>query len=103
MPVGTYGAVKSISPDILNSLKAEIILSNTYHLMERPGVEIIEAHGGLHNFISWNKPILTDSGGYQVFSLAKNMKISEEGVEFNSPLNGNKIFLTPESCMQLQC
>ena len=71
MPVGTYGAVKSISPDILNSLKAEIILSNTYHLMERPGVEIIEAHGGLHNFISWNKPILTDSGGYQVFSLAK--------------------------------
>ena len=103
MPVGTYGAVKSISPDILNSLKAEIILSNTYHLMERPGVEIIEAHGGLHNFISWNKPILTDSGGYQVFSLAKNRKISEEGVEFNSPLNGNKIFLTPESCMQLQC
>ena len=67
MPVGTYGAVKSISPEILDTLQAEIILSNTYHLMERPGVEIIKANGGLHNFMSWNKPILTDSGGYQVF------------------------------------
>ena len=74
MPVGTYGAVKSISPEILDTLKAEIILSNTYHLMERPGVEIIKANGGLHNFMSWNKPILTDSGGYQVFSLAKKKK-----------------------------
>lgn len=102
MPVGTYGAVKSISPEVLDSLNAEIILSNTYHLMERPGAEVIKAHGGLHNFMSWNKPILTDSGGYQVFSLAKNRKISEEGVEFNSSLNGDKIFLTPELCMDLQ-
>ena len=75
MPVGTYGAVKSMSPETLNSLEAEIILSNTYHLMERPGVEIIKANGGLHNFMSWSKPILTDSGGYQVFSLAKKRKI----------------------------
>ena len=96
MPVGTYGAVKSLSPDILNQINAEIILSNTYHLMERPGVEIIKSHGGLHNFMAWDKPILTDSGGYQVFSLAKKRKISEEGVEFVSPLNGNKIFLNPE-------
>ena len=71
MPVGTYGAVKSISPEILHSINAEIILSNTYHLMERPGVDIIQLNGGLHNFMSWDKPILTDSGGYQVFSLAK--------------------------------
>ena len=102
MPVGTYGAVKSLSPKILESLNAEIILSNTYHLMERPGVDIIKAHGGLHQFMSWNKPILTDSGGYQVFSLAKNRKITEEGVEFNSSLNGNKLTLTPEICMDLQ-
>ena len=102
MPVGTYGAVKSISPEILDTLKAEIILSNTYHLMERPGVEIIKANGGLHNFMSWNKPILTDSGGYQVFSLAKKRKITEEGIEFNSSLNGNKLFLNPEICMELQ-
>ena len=102
MPVGTYGAVKSLSPKILESLNAEIILSNTYHLMERPGVDIIKAHGGLHQFMSWNKHILTDSGGYQVFSLAKNRKITEEGVEFNSSLNGNKLTLTPEICMDLQ-
>tara|TARA_Y100001936_G_scaffold211930_1_gene219702 strand:+ start:215 stop:1330 length:1116 start_codon:yes stop_codon:yes gene_type:complete len=102
MPVGTYGAVKSISPEILDTLQAEIILSNTYHLMERPGVEIIKANGGLHNFMSWNKPILTDSGGYQVFSLAKKRKITEEGVEFRSPLNGDIHFLTPENCMDLQ-
>ena len=102
MPVGTYGAVKSISPEILHSINAEIILSNTYHLMERPGVDIIKLNGGLHNFMSWDKPILTDSGGYQVFSLAKKRKITEEGVEFNSPLNGNKLFLNPEKCMELQ-
>ena len=102
MPVGTYGAVKSMSPETLNSLEAEIILSNTYHLMERPGIEIIQANGGLHNFMSWSKPILTDSGGYQVFSLAKKRKISEEGVEFQSALNGNKLFLNPEKCMELQ-
>ena len=102
MPVGTYGAVKSISPSTLEDLEAEIILSNTYHLMERPGVETIKSHGGLHNFIGWEGPILTDSGGYQVFSLSKKRKIQEEGVEFSSPLNGDKRYLTPESCMQLQ-
>ncbi len=102
MPVGTYGAVKSISPKILEDLKAEIILSNTFHLMERPGVEVIKSHGGLHNFMGWRQPILTDSGGYQVFSLSKKRKLTEEGVEFNSPLNGDRKFLSPESCMQLQ-
>jgi len=102
MPVGTYGAVKSISPSILEDLDAEIILSNTYHLMERPGVETIKSHGGLHNFMGWKGPILTDSGGYQVFSLSKKRTIQEEGVEFFSLLNGDKKYLTPESCMQLQ-
>ena len=102
MPVGTYGAVKSLSPETLEVLQAEIILSNTYHLMERPGVEIIKSHGGLHRFMGWQGPILTDSGGYQVFSLSKKRTISEEGVEFFSPLNGDKNYLTPESCMQLQ-
>jgi len=102
MPVGTYGAVKSISPVTLEDLQAEIILSNTYHLMERPGIEIIKSHGGLHNFMGWKGPILTDSGGYQVFSLSKKRTLNEEGVEFFSPLNGDKKYLTPESCMQLQ-
>ena len=102
MPVGTYGAVKTLSPRVLMDLKAQIILSNTYHLMERPGIEIIKKHNGLHNFMSWDRPILTDSGGYQVFSLAKKRSIAEEGVTFNSPLNGDSIFLSPESCMQLQ-
>ena len=90
MPVGTYGAVKSLTPEHLSQLGAEIVLSNTYHLMQRPGVDIIRDHGGLHEFMGWDKPILTDSGGYQVFSLAKNRKITEEGVEFNSPLNGDR-------------
>ena len=102
MPVGTYGAVKSLSPETLEVLQAEIILSNTYHLMERPGVEIIKSHGGLHRFMGWQGPILTDSGGYQVFRLSKKRTISEEGVKFFSPLNGDKNYLTPESCMQLQ-
>ena len=102
MPVGTYGAVKSLSPETLEVLQAEIILSNTYHLMERPGVEIIKSHGGLHRFMGWQGPILTDSRGYQVFSLSKKRTISEEGVKFFSPLNGDKNYLTPESCMQLQ-
>ena len=102
MPVGTYGAVKTLSPFILEEMKAQIILSNTFHLMERPGVKIIEKHGGLHDFMGWNKPILTDSGGYQVFSLAKKRSITEEGVTFSSPLNGDKIFLSPEKCMQTQ-
>jgi queuine tRNA-ribosyltransferase len=102
MPVGTYGAVKSVTPENLSELGAEIILSNTYHLMQRPGVDVIRDHGGLHEFMGWDKPILTDSGGYQVFSLAKNRKITEEGVKFNSPLNGDRLFLSPESCMDLQ-
>jgi len=102
MPVGTYGAIKSVSPLTLENLEAEIVLSNTYHLMERPGIEIIKSHGGLHNFMGWSGPILTDSGGYQVFSLSKKRTINEEGVEFFSPLNGDKKYLTPESCMQLQ-
>jgi len=102
MPVGTYGAVKSVTPENLSELGAEIILSNTYHLMQRPGVDVIKDHGGLHEFMGWDKPILTDSGGYQVFSLAKNRKITEEGVKFNSPLNGDRLFLSPESCMDLQ-
>jgi queuine tRNA-ribosyltransferase len=102
MPVGTYGAVKSVTPEHLSQLGAEIVLSNTYHLMQRPGVDIIRDHGGLHEFMGWDKPILTDSGGYQVFSLAKNRKITEEGVKFNSPLNGDRLFLSPESCMDLQ-
>ena len=102
MPVGTYGAVKTLSPSALRELDAQIILSNTYHLMERPGIEIIKKHGGLHNFMSWERPILTDSGGYQVFSLANKRLISEKGVEFNSPLNGDSLFLSPEICMELQ-
>ena len=102
MPVGTYGAVKTLSPSALRELDAQIILSNTYHLMERPGIEIIKKHGGLHNFMSWERPILTDSGGYQVFSLANKRLISEKGVEFNSPLNGDALFLSPEICMELQ-
>tara|TARA_B100000686_G_C16799446_1_gene984903 strand:- start:782 stop:1912 length:1131 start_codon:yes stop_codon:yes gene_type:complete len=102
MPVGTYGAIKSVSPLTLENLEAEIVLSNTYHLMERPGIEIIKSHGGLHNFMGWSGPILTDSGGYQVFSLSKKRTIDEDGVEFFSPLNGDKKYLTPESCMQLQ-
>ena len=102
MPVGTYGAVKAIAPSILEDLGAHIILSNTYHLMERPGIEVIKEHGGLHNFMGWKKPILTDSGGYQVYSLSKNREISEEGITFNSHLDGNKIFLNPEICMQMQ-
>jgi len=102
MPVGTYGAVKAMSPKMLDEIKAEIILTNTYHLMERPGVNIIEQHNGLHKFMGWNKPILTDSGGYQIFSLAKKRVITEEGVEFNSVLNGDRIYLTPESCMDIQ-
>ena len=102
MPVGTYGAIKSVSPLTLENLEAESVLSNTYHLMERPGIEIIKSHGGLHNFMGWSGPILTDSGGYQVFSLSKKRTINEEGVEFVSPLNGDKKYLTPEYCMQLQ-
>lgn len=102
MPVGTYGAVKGLSPYELQSLNAEIILSNTFHLWLRPGLEVIEAHGGLHQFMQWNGPILTDSGGFQVFSLGALRKISEEGVRFRSPVNGNFCFLTPEESMHIQ-
>ena len=102
MPVGTYGAVKGLSPDELHTLGAGIILGNTFHLWLRPGLEVIEAHEGLHRFMHWNGPILTDSGGFQVFSLGALRKISEEGVRFRSPVNGNTCFLTPEESMRIQ-
>jgi queuine tRNA-ribosyltransferase len=100
MPVGTYGAVKTVSPDELHALGAQIILGNTYHLYLRPGLEILEHFGGLHRFMGWNKPILTDSGGFQIFSLDPQM--TEEGVTFRSHLNGDKIFLSPEISAQVQ-
>jgi queuine tRNA-ribosyltransferase len=102
MPVGTYGAVKSVSPHELLDMKAQIILGNTFHLWLRPGLETISIHQGLHNFNSWHKPILTDSGGFQVFSLGALRKISEEGVKFSSPINGDKLFLSPEISMKIQ-
>ena len=102
MPVGTYGTVKAMTPEELTGIGAEIILGNTFHLMLRPGTDIIRKHGDLHNFMHWQKPILTDSGGFQVFSLAKLRKITENGVLFNSPVDGRKIELTPEYSMQIQ-
>ena len=102
MPVGTYGTVKSMKPEEIKSLGAEIILGNTFHLMLRPGTEVIKKHGDLHDFMNWDKPILTDSGGFQVFSLAKMRKITEEGVHFRSPVDGKKILLSPEFSMQIQ-
>ena len=102
MPVGTYGTVKSMKPEELEGLGAEIILGNTFHLMLRPGTKVIQEHGDLHDFMHWDKPILTDSGGFQVFSLAKMRKITEEGVHFNSPVNGEKFLMSPESSMQVQ-
>lgn len=102
MPVGTYGTVKAMTPEELKGLGAEIILGNTFHLMLRPGTEIVRLHGDLHEFMHWDKPILTDSGGFQVFSLAKMRKITEEGVRFQSPVDGSKILMTPESSMQVQ-
>jgi queuine tRNA-ribosyltransferase len=102
MPVGTYGTVKTMKPEEIQELGAEILLGNTFHLMLRPGTEVIQKHGGLHEFMNWDKPILTDSGGFQVFSLAKMRKITEEGVHFRSPVNGNKILLSPEYSMQIQ-
>lgn len=102
MPVGTQATVKSLTPDELKDLGAQIILSNTYHLFLRPGHEIVKKAGGLHNFMRWDKPILTDSGGFQVFSLSGLRKLSEEGVEFKSHLNGEKFFFTPEYCMEVQ-
>lgn len=102
MPVGTYGTVKAMTPEELQGLGAQIILGNTFHLMLRPGTEIVRLHGDLHEFMHWDKPILTDSGGFQVFSLAAMRKISEQGVRFQSPVNGNPILMTPESSMQVQ-
>lgn len=102
MPVGTYGTVKAMTPEELKGLGAQIILGNTFHLMLRPGTEIVRLHGDLHEFMHWDKPILTDSGGFQVFSLAAMRKISEQGVRFQSPVNGNPILMTPESSMQVQ-
>ncbi|MBI5436417.1 MAG: tRNA guanosine(34) transglycosylase Tgt [Nitrosomonadales bacterium] len=102
MPVGTYGTVKAMSPLELREIGAQIVLGNTFHLWLRPGLEVIEAHGGLHRFMGWDGPILTDSGGFQVFSLGALRKISEEGVKFQSPVNGDKCFLTPEESMRIQ-
>jgi len=102
MPVGTYGAVKAMSPRELEELGAEITLGNTFHLWLRPGLEVIERFGGLHGFNGWQRPILTDSGGFQVFSLGAMRKISEEGVRFASPVNGDRLFLTPEESMRIQ-
>ena len=102
MPVGTYGAVKSLRPHDKKKINFDIILRNTYHLWLRPGQEIIEAHKGLHKFINWNKSILTDSGGFQVWSLGKMRKISPEGVTFKSPINGDNCFLSPEKSMAIQ-
>jgi queuine tRNA-ribosyltransferase len=102
MPVGTYGTVKGVMPRDLEAMGAQIILGNTFHLWMRPGLDVMQQFGGLHRFESWNKPILTDSGGFQVWSLGDMRKISEEGVKFASPVNGDKLFLTPEVSMQIQ-
>lgn len=102
MPVGTYGAVKGMSPDDLEAVGARIILGNTFHLWLRPGTTVMEKLGGLHGFNGWHRPILTDSGGFQVWSLGELRKISEEGVRFASPINGDRLFLTPEISMQVQ-
>jgi len=102
MPVGTYGTVKAMSPAELHEVGAQIVLGNTFHLWLRPGLAVIAAHGGLHRFMGWSNPILTDSGGFQVFSLGEMRKISEEGVKFQSPVNGDACFLTPEESMRIQ-
>jgi len=102
MPVGTYGTVKGMLPRDIESIGADIILGNTFHLWLRPGTEVIDQFGGLHEFINWDKPILTDSGGFQVFSLGAMRKITEDGVHFKSPIDGAKVFLSPEKSMQIQ-
>ena len=102
MPVGTYGTVKAMTPRELDELGAEIVLGNTFHLWLRPGIGVIEAHQGLHRFMGWGKPILTDSGGFQVFSLGPLRTVSEEGVRFQSPVNGDPLFMTPEVAMRIQ-
>ncbi len=102
MPVGTYGTVKGMLPKDIVEIGAEIILGNTFHLMLRPGTEVIKAHGDLHDFTQWQGPILTDSGGFQVFSLGDMRKITEEGVKFKSPIDGSPVFIDPETSMQVQ-
>ncbi len=102
MPVGTYGTVKAMTPAELEGLGADIVLGNTFHLMLRPGTDVIAEHGDLHDFMAWQKPILTDSGGFQVFSLAEMRKLTEEGVTFASPVNGDRIELTPERAIEVQ-
>lgn len=103
MPVGTYGCVKAMLPADLKEVGSQVILGNTFHLWLRPGIEVIEKHGGLHGFMNWDQPILTDSGGFQVFSLSDlRSKITEEGVKFSSPIDGAKLFLTPEESMRIQ-
>lgn len=102
MPVGTYGTVKSVTPEEVREVGAEILLGNTFHLWLRPGTDIIKQHGDLHDFMNWSGPILTDSGGFQVFSLAKLRKIDESGVRFRSPIDGSEVFLSPEESMRIQ-
>lgn len=102
MPVGTYGTVKGMTPENIKEVGSQIILGNTFHLWLRPGTEVIKAHGDLHDFMGWQGPILTDSGGFQVFSLGDLRKITEDGVSFQSPVNGDKVFLDPETSMQIQ-
>ena len=102
MPVGTYGSVKSVTPEEVAQSGADIVLGNTFHLMLRPGTPIVRQHGGLHEFMNWHGPILTDSGGFQVFSLATMRRLSEEGVKFRSPVDGDEVFLTPEKSMEVQ-
>jgi queuine tRNA-ribosyltransferase len=102
MPVGTYGAVKAMSPEELQETNTHIVLGNTFHLWLRPGLDVIDAHGGLHKFMGWDRPILTDSGGFQIFSLGRMRKITEQGVKFQSPVNGDACFLTPEESMRIQ-
>jgi len=102
MPVGTAATVKGVMPQTVDEIGAQIILNNTFHLMLRPGMEVIKAHDGVHNFMHWQKPILTDSGGYQVFSLGKMRKLTEKGVEFRSPFDGSKVWLDPETSMDIQ-
>ena len=102
MPVGTYGTIKAMTPEEVTKTGAQILLGNTFHLMLRPGTDIIKQHGDLHDFMNWHGPILTDSGGFQVFSLADIRKITEEGVTFRSPKDGALVFLTPEKSIQVQ-
>src|SRR5437870_11790491 len=102
MPVGTQGSVKGVSPRELRELNAQIVLGNTYHLFVRPGLDVLKHFGGLHNFMNWGGPLLTDSGGYQIFSLAKLRKVTEQGVEFQNHIDGARAFISPEIAMEIQ-